>query len=31
MLTEQDALIVSINGPSFPGKYVEGVISYVPG
>lgn len=31
MLTEQDAFIVNINGPSLPGKYVEGIISYVPG
>lgn len=31
MLTEQDAFTVNINGPSLPGKYVEGIISYVPG
>lgn len=31
MLTEQDAFTVNINGPSLPGKNVEGIISYVPG
>lgn len=31
ILNEQDALTVNINGPSLPGKKVEGIISYVPG